>query len=421
MLKSILQFKLKLLAKLILARYKPRVVGITGSMGKSSCKEAVYAVLHGHYRVRRNRGSYNNEVGLPLTIIGDMSAPASLVAWMGVFLRGCALLLWRQRTYPEILVLEMGADHPGDIDYLLSIVRPEIGVVTMVSESHLEFFGSSENIAKEKGKLIAALPKNGTAILNADDARVAAMRDLAEIKVMTFGMSTDADVVSSVATVQEVSVDGDWGMNWKIVYEGSTVPVFLPGVLGVQQVYPAMAAATVGLACGLHLVDVSEGLRTYQSPPGRMRVLDGVKRAHIIDDTYNAAPASTIAALQVLSELPAPGQRIAVLGDMLELGGRTEEGHREVGRFAAGIVQVLVTVGEAARLIAEEAKASGLSEDKVFSFATSRDARKFVEERLHPGDVVLVKGSRKMRMERVVKEIMAEPLKAGEVLVTNEE
>lgn len=419
LLKFFLRFALKIETRLIIRAYKPRVIAITGSVGKSSCKEAVYAVLSLHFRCRRSPGSYNNEYGLPLTIIGASSPRSHPLSWLRVLWQGGRVAFVRDVSYPEILIIEMGADRPGDLAYLLTIAKPEIGIVTKVAESHLEFFGKLEAIAKEKRVMVAALPRDGFAVLNVDDELVAKMRDASAARVVTYGFSDAAQLRASEATLREIEVGGEWGMNWKMTYEGSTVPVFLPGVLGKQQVYAALAAAAVGIIAKLNLVEVSEALRTYAPPPGRMRLLAGIKNSKIIDDSYNAAPISTIAALQVLAEVGAAGKKIAVLGDMLELGPQTQEGHREVGRYAGGITNLLVTVGELARDIASSAKEAGMDADRIFSFSTADEAKKFVQEQLREGDVTLVKGSRKMVMERLVKEIMAEPLRANELLVVD--
>ena len=422
-MKQTFQKILGFLAKKILAKYKPRVIGITGSVGKTSTKEAVATALRPYFNVRQNQKNYNNEIGLPLTIIGAETGGRSVLRWLAILARGFWLWIWPVK-YPEVLVLEMGADRPGDIKYLTDLVRPEIGIVTAVAAVHTEFFGTIDKVAEEKSTLIKVLPKEGTAILNYDDPRVRAMKEKARCQTVFYGFDQAAAVRVLEAAVHfhsaEVGQANRGGINFKLASGGSAVPIFLAGVLGKAQVYAALAAAAAGLDLGLNLVQVSEALRAYRSPAGRMNVLPGVKNITIIDDTYNASPASVALALQVFKEIPKEenSRFYAVLGDMLELGQGTEQMHREIGwKTADSGADTVIACGPLAKNIAEGAIEGGLSRDMVFHFAGAADAGLFLQERIKSGDVVLVKGSQGMRMERVVKELMAEPERAGELLV----
>ncbi len=421
---KLLQLKLKILAKLILKKYKPKVIGVTGSIGKTSTKEAVYAVLSFKFNARRNIKNYNNELGLPLTIIGTESGGRNLFKWFWIFCKAGKLILLRDKNYPQILVLEMAADRPKDLKYLLKIAKPYIGIVTSVGPVHLEYFGELKNIAKEKSRLVSAVNKDGWAILNADDAEVLKMKRNAAAKIITFGFSKKADIC---ADHLRFSYKGDTesignlqGISFKVTYKGATVPVLLPRILGAGQVYASLAAIAAGALYGMNLVEISNALRKFKSPTGRMNIIKGVKKTLIIDDTYNSAPQSTLAALDVLIKIPLSSscRRFAVLGDMLELGQISVESHQQVGRQAVKLkTDYLITVGERARDIARAAAGAGMSGDKIFSFAQSEEAGKFLENRIKKGDLILVKGSQGVRMEKIVKEIMAEPMKAGELLV----
>ena len=464
-MKRLIQKILRDLAKIVLWKYKPTIVGITGSVGKSSTKEAVYAVLKDQFNVRRSLKNYNNELGLPLTVFSAIAPGKSLAGWLKVFWKALGLILFPDRNYPKVLVLEMAADHPGDIGYLTSLARPSIGVVTSVSSVHLEFFKNLDNVAKEKSGIITGLPINGWAILNEDDERVREMRKKVKAKVLTFGFAKSADV-----RAEEIFIDQSFtgqgrlqikGLNFKLSYAGTIMPAFLPGVLAKYHIYGALAAAAVGSALGMNLVDISEGLRDYQPSPGRMRLIQGIKFSSIIDDTYNSSPEAAKKALETLKEIsPRPhsnvrlsiekgqkakplrsqtifrekltsewgrgklpvGRRWAVLGDMLELGRFTEPGHLEVGYKAAELgIDYLVTVGQRAKIIARGAKERGLNEDKIFSFDDTESAGKFLQEKIVKGDLILVKGSQGVRMEKIVKEIMARPLKAKKLLIRQDE
>ncbi|PIZ76473.1 MAG: hypothetical protein COY04_01340 [Parcubacteria group bacterium CG_4_10_14_0_2_um_filter_7_35_8] len=428
MKKKILQKILKILAKKVLNKYKPDVIGITGSVGKTSSKEAIYTVLKGSKkRVRQTPESYNNEIGVPLTILG-MILPYTFIGWLKVFIRGFGLILSRDKSYPEILVLEMAADHPGDIKYLTELAPCKIGVVTAIAPVHLEFFRTVENIAKEKQVLVSHLKSDNWAVLNGDDDLTFEMQEKTQAKVLTFGFLDRVRVKAKEPMIShETGTQGQElisGMNFKLSYKGSAVPVLLSGALGEHQIYSALAAATVGVIYDLNLVEISQALRNYRSPRGRMNLIKGIKHTLIIDDTYNSSPKAAFAALEVLKKFPLKeGKRkFAVLGDMLELGSFTREGHEEVGRraFEAGL-DGLITVGEKARDIAVGARESGLSQDKIFTFSDTDKAGQFLQQRIKEGDLILIKGSQGMRMEKIVKEIMDEPLKANELLVRQDE
>lgn len=426
-MKLIVQKTLKVLARLILKRHKPKIIGITGSVGKTSAKEVIYTVLRSKFNVRKNIKNYNNEIGLPLTIVGISSPGKSVLGWAKVFLKAVSLSVLRSGSYPEILVLEMGIDRPGDMKYLTDFVKSDIGVVSAIGDIpvHVEFFGSAENIANEKSILIESLSSSGLAILNYDDKLVLGMRKNTDAKVVTFGLRKGADVQAieiSFSDGQWTLEDGTIGTSFKVVYQGHTVPFRLSSVLGYQQIYASLAATAVGLQLGLNLIHIAKALKEYQPPPGRMRILKGIKNTFIIDDSYNAAPLSMKAALRVLKELDRKGGRkIAVLGDMLELGEFSEQAHRDIGAIAAKTVSVLFTVGEKSKFIAEEAMKAGMDKKQIMVYNDSLKAGKDLQEILKEGDVVLVKGSQGVRTELVVEEVMAEPQRAKELLVRQDE
>ena len=417
-MKNLLEKLLAKLAKAIINKYQPKIVGITGSMGKTSAKEAVFAVLNGKFNVRKNIKNYNNEIGVPLTIIGVETGGKSPIKWGLVFFQAMKLIFFRQKDYPEVLVLEMGADKPGDIGYLVNLFPCDVGVVTKVGPAHMVAFKTVENITKEKQKMVTHLDKDKIAILNCDDSLVRSMHKKVKAKVIFFGYSDEATVRSVDLHNQGDGMDLE-GIKFKIAYGGSTVPVALPGVVGAHQINSALSAAAVGIALGMNLIEVSEGLKNYKAPRGRMSLVQG-KQTLIIDDTYNSSPRAASAALDALQKLQIAQveRKIAILGDMLELGDFSEQAHLELGKkVAESQVDLLVCVGPNRELIAKGAEKAGLSSDKIMQIPDSNLAADKMIDIIKENDLVLVKGSRGMRMELIVKALMKEPERASELLV----
>ncbi|MFH1744888.1 MAG: UDP-N-acetylmuramoyl-tripeptide--D-alanyl-D-alanine ligase [bacterium] len=426
MFKRILQLKLRIFAKLILARYKPDVVGITGSVGKTGTKEAIYLVLSKKFQARRSEKNYNNEIGLPLTIIGSNSPGKNFFGWVWIFFKATKIILFKDKNYPKVLILEMGVDRIGDMKYLNSIVKCKIGVVTFVGATHLEYFGTIEKTQKEKGELIRDLKKNGWAILNYDNLQAREIAKMSKSRVLTYGLEEGSDVWAQQVVF---SFDGEKkrenlkGISFKLSHNGSFAPVLLPNVIGYNSVYAALAGASCGIAMGMNLIEISEALREFNLPKGRMNLIPGIKYTMIIDDSYNSAPDSAISALEIVKRIPIEygAQKFAALGDMLELGRESERGHREVGRYLVECgIDKLIAVGEYAIDIGVGAKEAGMKDDNIFYFSNSEEAGLFIQNRIKKGDLILVKGSQGARMEKIVKELMAEPLRAEELLVRQE-
>ena len=434
LIKKIIAWKLGIISKMYLRRYKPQIVAITGNVGKTSTKEAIATVLSGFKKVRSGKGNLNNEFGVPLTILGDWAddyyeAGNALFFWIRVLVVSFFGLFF-QRNYPEILVLEYGADKPGDIKRLADNFKPHISVVTAVGEVpvHVEYFSGPEGVAKEKGYLVEALSVFGFAVLNFDDLAVLEMKERTKSKVFTYGFGDGAIVrVSNLEPWLENGIPE--GVSFKINFSDSFVPFKLSGSLGKSQGYAAAAAAAVGAILGINLVDISEALSDYHGSKGRLKILKGIKNSTIIDDTYNASPLSTHLALETLRDLPAT-RRVAILGDMLELGKYSIQAHQEIGNMAGSIVDLLVCVGSRAKFIADSAT-PGVNErssrrmtafnqmpkENIYRFDTSDEAKLKVKELVMEGDLILVKGSQGMRMEKVVEEIIANPENKKELLV----
>lgn len=411
---------LRTMAVLVLKKYNPKIVGITGSVGKTSAKEAAYAALAGSFRVRRNEKNYNNEIGIPLTIIGAETGERSFWKWLRVFLKWLGIMIF-PIEYPEILILEMAADRPGDIRYLAKFIDPKIAIITDISESHLEYFKNVEEISKEKGSLIKNINEKGLAILNIDNERIKKLARQTKVRVMSFGFSPEADICASDIFYNYADLSNSGGriirgLSFKLTYKGTTIPMRLNNILARHSIYSALSAVAVGIELGLNLVEIGASLENFCLPYGRMNLIPGIKNSMIIDDTYNASPVSTIAALKVLEEIRAP-RKIAVLGDMLELGAEEEAGHREAAREFIKIKNgIILTVGSRMQFMADELKKHGILPERLFVLSNPIDAGRVLQDIIGEGDLILVKGSQGMRMEKVVEEVMAQPQKAPELL-----
>lgn len=349
-------------------RHACRVIAVTGSVGKTSTKEAIAHVLGRRGPVLKSEGNLNNEIGLPLTLLGMHGGHR-----------------WA--------VVEMGMYAPGEIARLVEIAAPVVGVVTNVGPVHLERLGSIEAIARAKAELPQGLPADGAAILNGDDGRVRAMAAATPARsVMCYGLGPGCDLRAT-----DVQSRGLAGIDACFHYQGEAHPVHLPWV-GKHNVYAALAATAVGAVEGLSWGEITAGL-AEAGELGRLTVLEGHAGSTILGDTYNACPASTLADLDLLAELD--GRRLALLGDMLELGAYEEEGHREVGRRAAEVLAVLATVGPRAAWIAEEARRCNPSL-VVAAYEDREKAAAWLRGQLRAGDYVLVKGSRGMALDQAV-------------------
>jgi UDP-N-acetylmuramoyl-tripeptide--D-alanyl-D-alanine ligase len=420
--KKILILKLDFLAKLYLWRFKPEIIAITGNVGKTSTKEAVAVVLKKIKRVRSGRGNLNNEFGVPLSIIGDWGDEyyekgGGLFFWLKVLFLSFIRFIFIT-GYPEILVLEYGADKPGDIGRLVRKYKPKVSIVTAVGDIpvHVEYFSDPDAVAKEKSKLISSLKTTDFAILNHDDPMVLDMKEKTKAKVMTFGFSEGSTIRISNFDYQLDDNANPEGVGFKINYGAhSFVPMVINGSLGKSQSFSAGAASCVGIIYGMNLIDIGNALADYRGPSGRLKLLNGIKNSIIIDDTYNAAPSSMHLALETMKDITALRQakgkttrKLVVLGDMLELGKYTIEAHQTAGTFAAGIADILVTVGLRGKMMAHAAE-NQLALENIHSFPTSDLAKQKVQELIKEWDLILVKGSQGARMEKIVEEIMADP------------
>lgn len=413
MRRRVLERVLRFMAKTVLARHKPLVIGVTGSVGKSSAKEAIALVLASKMSVRKSEENFNNEIGVPLTILGADSGGGSILRWLLVGFRFLRLLSFHSK-YPEALVLEMGVDRPGDMAYLLGFVPVKIGVVTRIAENHMAYFGSIGNIAKEKGRIISTLPEDGFAVLNVDDPLVFRMAEKTKAVVLSCGFEERALVRADNASFQETPVG--MGFSFKLNYDGKSIPVRLPNIVARHHISDALSGAAVGIALGMNLFEIAQSLEELSPLPGRLRFLRGKRGIGILDDTYNASPASVRAGLSTLAEMPAR-RRVAILGDMLELGVMSEEEHRNLAPdIIASGAELVFLVGKRMHLLGEELLSRGLPRGNIM-FAPDPDTATLpLQDILREGDLVLVKGSRGMRMEKVTEILLTDPSDAKRYL-----
>lgn len=408
----------------VIKKYDPKIIAVTGSVGKTSTKDAIFAVLSASRHIRKSEKSFNSEIGVPLTILGCDNGWNNPFAWLSNILHGLMLIVFK-REYPDWLVLEVGADRPGDIKLLTSWLKPDISVVTRFGKTpvHVEYFKNRDDLIQEKSYLVRALRRDGTAVLNYDDEDVRALGDYTESTKVFYGFDGGIIKASHYHVLTEKNGKGNFptGIGFNVDYAGTPIEIELFGSLGKHHAYPALAALAVSYVQGAAPEEARTALRNHVPPPGRMHLVDGIKGSLIIDDTYNASPVATVEALNTLQTLEKAVRKIAILGDMMELGAHSSEAHKEIGVVVAKSCDILVAVGVRSRRIAESAMDSGMSEKNVYQFDSAQEAGAFIQNMIIEGDVVLVKGSQSMRMEQAVKEIMTEPEQAGELLVRQEE
>ena len=354
-------------------QFPVRIIGITGSVGKTSTKELIYAVLSQSFNTLKSAGNRNNEIGLPLTLL-------------------------ELKPEHERVVLEMGMYTRGEIALLCNIAQPQVGVLTLIGTVHLERVGTIEALIAGKRELVESLSADGIAILNHDDPAVMSMATKTQARLLSYGLTPEADLWAD-----EIESHGLRGVSFTLHHQGESVPMTATSLLGRHSVYTALRAAAVGLAEGMGWEEIKRGITSYRDPL-RLIIVDGIRQSTILDDSYNASPDSTIAALDLLSDIP--GRKIAVLGDMLELGSDEIDGHRRVGRKAAQSADYLVAVGKLGQIIGEEALHHGLSSAAIQFADSAESAIPLLQAMIQPADVLLIKASRGLHLDQLVQQLL---------------
>ncbi len=424
-IKKIIISILILEAKIVLLKFKPKIITVTGSVGKTSTKDAIFTALENNLKIRKNQKSFNSDIGVPLTILNLENGWNNPLLWFKNIILGSLVIF--KKDYPEWLVLEVGADHPGEVSSISKWLNPDVAVITALPKIpvHVEFFSSPEAVIEEDLSVINYLKKDGTLILNSDDKTVLAAMERFSGKVYTFG----SNINSTVSYCNENIVYTDFdniklpsGISFKVVNSGNSVPVFLPNVLGVQHMLPVVAAISVGLSQSIPFLDMINSFSKFTPPRGRMNLILGKNKSMIIDDTYNASPVAMQKAVEALHEIETSGNKIAILGDMLEIGQYSVSEHKRIGEWVAKAdVDILISVGIRAKCISESAIEHGMDKNSVTHFKDNSEVSEFVSNFLKPGAVVLVKSSQGIRLEKVVADIISEDLNKYDLLVRQDE
>lgn len=420
--KKIVAYILQIESRLVLWKYQPKIITITGSVGKTSTKDAVYAVISRIAYVRKSEKSYNSRIGLPLTVLGCANGWNNPVSWLKNIFKGLWLFL-APHSYPKWLVLEVGVGKPGDMRHTASWLKSDVVIITTIGQTpaHIEFFNSPKHLIEEKSGLIRTLKKDGLLILNADDEDVLEMKSRNKCRMITYGFKAGADFLGSGENIFYDENSVPQGIIFRVDEEGKSLPVVIEGVFGRNHIYATLASLALASGLKWNMLEAVSALKHYDTPPGRMRLLKGINDSLIIDDTYNSSPFACESALKTLGEIKWAGRRIAILGDMLELGKHTVEAHKNIGQVAKENAQIIIVVGQRAQAIKEGALEGGMNKENIFEFPDSYETRNFIKSFMQKGDLVLVKGSQGMRMERVVESILLDQEHKNKLLVRQDE
>ena len=411
-MKKIIQKILKFLTKRVLSKQQPSIITVTGSIGKTSTKEGVYFAIKGLDGVKRSLKNYNNELGVPFTVaLWNGKAPGkNIFRWKMVFCRLIFYSLFKSKNYPKWLVLEIGSDKPGDLQYLMEMIPSgilKVAVLTAVFGVHLEFFKTIEAIYQEKTTPFKYVSQDGFILVNADNCDFERIKKehSSKIKVVSYGFEKLArHNLADVGGQADISAFdfkvGENGLNFKVKTLKGEYEFLLNQAISAYQCYPILAGVATALGLDMDIKQALDGLKEKQPMQGRMRLIEGINNSLIIDDTYNSSPEAAKYALKALKELPRNGRKIAVLGDMLELGKDSLKLHQEIENFAKNLdIDIVVTFG------------------KEKQFNNHQKASDYLKNLIKPNDTILIKGSQGVRMERVVKESMAHPENANDLLV----
>jgi len=388
------------LAQFILWRYQPKIVGITGSIGKTSTTQFTQDILSKKFTTRTVDEDFTTDIAVSASILG-IKAFRKLKKGLKHIPKLLYNLIIPQK-YPQILILELRSQKKGRIRYLSKLVRPNIGVVTAVAPSHMEHFRDLKTVFIEKKALAECIPKHGLVILNFDDQKVRDMASSTQAKVFYFGLDKRADIWADKI---KVSLEG---LRFNLHFKNKSYIVHAPGIINKYHIYPILAAIACAHFLGMKMGRIISALKDLKPVEGRGNKVLGPKSSILINDTFNANPKSTCASLEILEDITGDRRKIGVLGNMLELGQFEEKGHKEVGRKAAKIVDLLITSGNLAKIIAQEAIRCGLSKEKIFITKDSEQAASLLKPKIQKEDVILVKGSHGARMREVINTLRSD-------------
>lgn len=407
-----------LVARLIIFKYKPIVVAITGNVGKSSTKEAVEIILSNKYTTRKNELNYNTEIGVALTIMGiNAEGSGSTKVWLSYLFKGIKQIIFKNKNYPQVLILEYGADRKNDISKLCKIARPDIAIVTSIGQIpvHVEFFDDVDSVYEEKSSIIKMLKEKGTAILNFDNEKIFDFKKFTKAKIISYGFNSNADVHISSYKIEPANDLLDSTMYIRFEYKNHFAPFEIKKFLGKGFAYSFLCGIAAGLALDMNLVDCLNALEQYKGLPGRLNLIQGIKNSYIINDCYNASLIAVENAIELMNDLT-DGKKVFVFGDMKELGTFSEKAHRLVAKaIIDNKIDRVVLVGNQVCFTQESLIKQGFDKNKIFEFKESQDARLKIQDIIYPGDLILIKGSHSMNMNIISKEIAFDPLSIDKI------
>lgn len=388
-----------------LKRYRPQLIGVTGSTGKTITREAIMLALADEHPARTSSHSFQQPLDVALSILGvdHLHAHSS---WFALLTQ--SLVKEVSTLEPETIVVEVGAHRPGDVDTVSQHFPFNVMGVTNVGTTHTHLFYSKDSVAHEIMSAIVTLPKDSVAVLNADDPKVAAMAQKTKARVILYGEAPEAHV-----RINRVDRLPSAGLAVSVVVDQQTYEIHVPHIIARHHVSKIVAAFAVAHALGVELPEAAKRLQNFVPPPGRLRVLSGKRNSVLLDDSYSASPEVTAAALATLKGFKSP-RKIAILGDMTDLGMPSQKLHAEIGKLAAHVAQVVIVVGQEMREAGKEAIKAGVD---VHQFDDAGEVGKWLVDFLQSGDVVLISGSRGMHMEQVVERLLADPNKDSDKLV----
>ena len=399
-------------SRLALRDHEPRVTAVTGSVGKTTTKDLIAAVLAQRYVVRKSPGNYNWGIHVPLAILGLRHALTNSLRWSSNLLRGFGSL--RRRNRPDRLVLEIAAARPGDLERIGRWLPTDIVVLTRFPEvpMHLGAFESRERLLEEKSVLLSTLRDDGVIVVNSDDPDLMRIveRHRPSRRVITYGARNQAEVRGSRAeVVYDDGVRRPTGMSFEVEHGEESSSLFVPGILGSQHLYPVLAAVAAGAAEGIGLATAARAISSHAYQPGRMRIREGIRETVVVDDSFNSSPASAERALAALGNLEIQGRKIAILGDMLELGSASREEHLKLGEHAARSADRVLAVGRVARWIAEGAERASMRPGGIQYCTDPGKACARAKALIEPHDVILVKGSQASGVKTMVEVLTIPP------------
>ncbi len=438
-IKRLFQFE----AGLIIKKYKPKIIAITGSVGKTTTRDFLYGVLSKKFFVRKSGKSLATGLGVTLTVIGRPRAEVAFVFdhpfsfsyflkiagdFLLTFFFGLKLLIWKE-NYPDWLILEIDADKPGDVDSISDLLKIDILIITAIGAvpSHIESFGSDmEKFLAEKKKLLNLVSRQGTIVYNSDDEITNRLvRDNPSPKI-SCGLAGDSQIRGSdfeILTSNTNNSPQPTGMKFDIFHstaDSEKTTVTIMDSIGLHNEYAVLLSIAVSDLLGIPPVEATKMVEKIQPLPGRMKIISGVKDSIIIDDSYNSSPIAMRQAVENFAKIETSGRKIIVIGDMLELGKYSTEEHRKIGHLVSNVAQYVICVGLRARHVAETILSLSYDENNISCFDDAVSAGKFLQNIIESGDLILVKGSQAMRLERVVEEIMRHPEDKSTLLVRQE-